>query len=36
VKRPREYTDAELVAGSLAIWLLGLIIAATLVSLRYL
>lgn len=37
MKKPdRMYTDAEIVAGSLAIWILGLVIAATLVSLRYL
>lgn len=35
-KQPRSYTTAELVAASLAIWILGLTIAITLVSLRYL
>lgn len=30
----REWTDAELVAGSLAIWILGLSIAVVVCALR--
>lgn len=33
MKKPsREFTDAELVAGSLAIWILGLTVAIVVVA----
>lgn len=34
MKKSREYTTAELVAGSLAIWILGLAIAIVVVAVR--
>ncbi len=36
MKQPRAFTTTELVAGCLAIWILGLTIAATVVSMSYL
>lgn len=34
MRKPREYSDAELVAGSLAIWILGLVIAIVVCAVR--
>lgn len=34
MKKPREWTDAELVAVSMAIWVLGILIAAFVVGTR--
>ena len=34
MKKSREWTDAEIVAGSLAVWILGLVVAIIICAVR--